>query len=86
MEAVLQRLPTFFEHDPAVCPMDHQPCPDEHDVDLRILREITDEDARAHIVIRLWVLAGACACSPSDVTDARPGIAAPEVSPATSNV
>lgn len=42
MEVALQRLPTFLENDPTLCPVDHQPCPDEHEIDLRILREVTD--------------------------------------------
>jgi hypothetical protein len=42
LEIVLQRLPSFFDNDPTLCPMDHRPCPDEHEVDLRILREVTD--------------------------------------------
>ncbi|MEO6999957.1 MAG: hypothetical protein ABI112_17920 [Terracoccus sp.] len=43
VEVALQRLPGFFDNDPAVCPMDYQPCPDEHDIDLRILREVTGQ-------------------------------------------
>ena len=42
IEIALQRLPTLFDNDPALCRMDHQPCPDEHDIDLRILREVSD--------------------------------------------
>lgn len=40
-EVVLQRLPSCFDNDPSLCPMDRQPCPDEHEIDVRILREVS---------------------------------------------
>lgn len=42
VEIALQRLPSFFDNDPTVCPLDLTACPDEHDIDLRILSEVAD--------------------------------------------
>jgi hypothetical protein len=39
VEVAQARCPGWLEHDPPIYPNDHRPCPDEHDIDLRILRE-----------------------------------------------
>ncbi|MDT0213168.1 hypothetical protein Q9R29_04650 [Rothia sp. ARF10] len=41
IEVAQKRLPSFLENDPTICPMDFAPCPDQHDVDLRILRTVS---------------------------------------------
>lgn len=41
VEVAEERLPGFLHNDPMICPMDLHPCPDGHEVDLRILREIS---------------------------------------------
>lgn len=41
VEVANRLLPGCFQNDPLLCPIDHQPCPDEHDLDLRILREVS---------------------------------------------
>lgn len=40
IDVATRRLPSFLENEPTICPMDLKPCPDEHEVDLRILREV----------------------------------------------
>jgi hypothetical protein len=42
VEVAQQHRPGFNVFaDPPVCPMDGDQCPDEHDIDLRILREVS---------------------------------------------
>lgn len=41
IEEAARRLPDFDRYDPPRCPVDHQPCPDEHTLDLMILRRVT---------------------------------------------
>jgi hypothetical protein len=41
IEVALELLPNFLDSDPPLCPIDQKPCPDEHDIDLRILREVS---------------------------------------------
>jgi hypothetical protein len=41
IEVALELLPSFLDNDPPLCPIDQRPCPDEHDIDLRILREVS---------------------------------------------
>jgi hypothetical protein len=36
-----QLRPGCLSQDPLICPKDGKPCPDEHEIDLRILREVT---------------------------------------------
>ena len=40
-EVAEQHLPGWLENGPVVCPLDRRPCPDEHELDLRILREVS---------------------------------------------
>lgn len=39
-EVARPRDSEFGRRDPAICPIDLTPCPDEHEIDLRILREV----------------------------------------------
>jgi hypothetical protein len=42
IEVAKSRRPEWDMYaDPPECPQDGEPCPDEHDIDLRILREVT---------------------------------------------
>jgi hypothetical protein len=36
-----QLRPGCLSQDPLICPKDGEPCPDEHEIDLRILHEVT---------------------------------------------
>lgn len=38
VEVALSRVPDLFQREHSLCPMDLQPCPDAHDVELEILR------------------------------------------------
>lgn len=35
------RLPGWSTKDPRLCPWERRPCPDDHELDLRILREVS---------------------------------------------
>lgn len=41
VEEALRRVPDLFERPVPTCFKDLRPCPDEHEVDLRILREVS---------------------------------------------
>ncbi len=42
IEVAKRRAPAWdMFADPPICPNDGQPCPDEHEIDLRILREVS---------------------------------------------
>ncbi|WP_156465320.1 hypothetical protein [Knoellia sp. Soil729] len=43
IDVATQRLPSFLANEPTICPMDFERCPDEHEVDLRILREVSPD-------------------------------------------
>ena len=40
VEVAEQRRPGCLDTEPVICPHDGDPCPDEHEIDLRILREV----------------------------------------------
>ncbi|WP_153395731.1 hypothetical protein [Ornithinicoccus halotolerans] len=41
VEYIEERVPGFLGSDERVCPVDYRQCPEEHQVNLRILREVS---------------------------------------------